>query len=131
MKNNIYAIPEYATANDIKRVREKLKMTQREFAILVGVSKPTVERWESSTDKINGPIVLLINMIENNIAYLDEIKIPPKEYPLRMFYMHNNNICTLLDINVITNCAISTHNAIIKDVLKFTKFIFLFIFCSS
>ena len=97
--NNNYAINEYATSLDIKRVREKLKMSQREFASLICVSKPTVERWESSSDKINGPIVLLLNMIENNIDYIDKIKIPKKEYPLRLFYMNQQKICTIIDVN--------------------------------
>ena len=101
MTNPNYAIPEYATSFDIKRVREKLNMSQREFALLINVSKPTIERWEASKDKINGPIVLLLNMIENNIDYLDKIKIPNKKYPLRLYYMNNQMICTIIDVNVI------------------------------
>ena len=96
-----YAIPLYVTANDIKRVREKLNMSQREFALLVNVSKPTIERWESSKDKINGPIVLLLNMLENNITYLDSIKIPDKVYPLRLFYMNKQMISTIIDVNMV------------------------------
>ena len=101
MTNTNYAIPEYATAKDIKRVREKLNMSQREFALLINVSKPTIERWEASKDKINGPSVLLLYMIENNIEYLDTIKIPEKKYPIRLYYMNNQMICTIIDVNVI------------------------------
>ena len=101
MKNIRYAIPEYVTSNDVKRVREKLNMSQREFANFVNVSKPTVERWEREKDKINGPIVLLLNMIENNMEYLNNMKIPTKEYPLRLFYMNHQMICTIIDVDLL------------------------------
>ena len=101
MKNIRYAIPEYVTSNDVKRVREKLNMSQREFANFVHVSKPTVERWEREKDKINGPIVLLLNMIENNMEYLNNMKIPTKEYPLRLFYMNHQMICTIIDVDLL------------------------------
>lgn len=102
MQKNTYAIPKYVTANDIKRVREKLNMSQREFASLIGISKPTIERWESSKESINGPIVLLLEYIDNNIEFLDELKIPEKKYPLRLFYMNNQMICTMIDVNILT-----------------------------
>lgn len=101
MKNIRYAISEYVTSNDVKRVREKLNMSQREFANFVHVSKPTVERWEREKDKINGPIVLLLNMIENNMEYLNNMKIPTKEYPLRLFYMNHQMICTIIDVDLL------------------------------
>ena len=41
-------------------------MSQKDFAHFVGVSKPTVERWETSKEKIIGPIVQLIYILENN-----------------------------------------------------------------
>ena len=102
MQKNTYAIPKYVTANDIKRVREKLNMSQREFASLIGISKPTIERWESSKESINGPVVLLLEYIDNNIEFLDELKIPKKKYPLRLFYMNNQMICTMIDVNILT-----------------------------
>ena len=101
MKNNNYAIPEYVTSKDIKRIREELNMSQREFASIIGVSKPTIERWESSKDKITGPIVLLLGYIENDKDYLDKKIIPKKKYPLRLFYMNNQSICTVIDVNII------------------------------
>lgn len=99
--NTKYAIPEYVLAEDIKRVRDNLNMTQKEFALFINASKRTIERWESSTEKINGPIVLLLNMIENNLDYIEKIKIPKKELPLRLYYMNKQNICTLIDVDVI------------------------------
>lgn len=95
-----YAISDYVTSKDIKRVRYKLNMTQKEFAELIGSSKPTIERWESGKEKITGPIVLLLNMLENNNEYIDNIIIPKKNYPIRLFYMYNQMICTLIDVDI-------------------------------
>lgn len=96
-----YAIPDYITKDDIKRVRKLLNMTQKEFAELIGSSKPTIERWESGKENITGNIVLLLNMIENNPDYINKIRIPEKKYPLRLFYMYKHNICTLIDVDQI------------------------------
>ena len=101
MMDNKYAIPEYVLANDIKRIREMLKMTQKEFALFVNTSKRTIERWESSNEKINGPIVPLLNFIRNNLDYIEKIKIPEKELPLRLYYMNKQNICTIIDVDVL------------------------------
>lgn len=94
-----YAIPEYVNGEDIKRVRKTLKMSQKDFSVFVNVSKPTIERWEVSKEKINGPIVLLLKMIEDNLDYVSMLKIPAKVYPLRLFYMKNNQICTVIDVD--------------------------------
>ena len=96
-----YAIPEYVLAKDIKRIREMLKMTQKEFALFVNTSKRTIERWESSNEKINGQIVPLLNFIRNNLDYIEKIKIPEKELPLRLYYMNKQNICTIIDVDVL------------------------------
>lgn len=99
MAKNKYLVPDFLTANDIKRVRGLTRMTQREFASFVKVSKATIERWESSLEKIRGPIVVLLNMLENNLDYIEKIKLPPKVSPLRLIYMHNQTICTIIDVN--------------------------------
>ena len=48
MSKKIFVTPEYTTAEEIKNVRKKLGLTQKEFAELLGSSKSTVERWETS-----------------------------------------------------------------------------------
>ena len=88
-------------SDDLKRLRKLLKMTQKEFAELVGCSKPTIERWETSKDKITGPIVLLTQMLEDNPKYVDKISIPDRKSPLRLWYMHEKKVCTLIDVDEI------------------------------
>lgn len=61
-------------ASIIKKLRNKLLLTQAEFAELLGVSFESVNRWENSknepTMKMKRKIVQLCN--ENNIAYESE-----------------------------------------------------------
>ena len=99
MPKTEYAAPPYATASDLKRVRRLLGLTQKEFAALVGVSKPTIERWEAGSDKIHGPVVLLLQMLERDPEYIRSIRIPPREYPLRLRYMYKDRLCTIIDVD--------------------------------
>ncbi|MBQ2980564.1 MAG: type II toxin-antitoxin system MqsA family antitoxin [Lachnospiraceae bacterium] len=96
---NKFVTTEYIYAEDIKKIRKKLKLTQKDFALLVNSSKPTIERWERSDTAITGPIVALIKMLERYPEYVEKIKIPKKEYPVRLYYMHNDKICTLIDVD--------------------------------
>ena len=99
MNNTNFAIQEYVTGSDIKRVRKTLRLTQKKFAELVGVSKASKERWETKEDKITGPVVLLLKILEDHPEYFTKIQIPDKKYGLRMWYMHELEICTLIDVD--------------------------------
>lgn len=99
MKKKQYANYDYVTAEDIKSIRRQLNLTQKEFAIFVGVSKPTIERWETSDDKITGPITTLLSMLDLHPEYMREIVIPNKETALRLYYMYKNKICTVIDVD--------------------------------
>lgn len=99
MKELKFAVPEYATAEEMKRVRKKLGLTQKNFAKLIGCSKPTVERWEAGDGKITGPVVLLLQLLEESPEYAERIEIPDKKYPLRLWYMYNQKICTVIDVD--------------------------------
>lgn len=72
-----FAVNEYVTSDEIKKIRKKLHLTQKEFAQLVGSSKPTIERWEKENAQIRGPIVLLIEMLNHDMDYVVSLKIPP------------------------------------------------------
>ena len=102
MKKKIdFSTPKYTTAQEIKKARKKLSLTQREFANFIGCSKPTVERWEVSDKEITGPIVLLVQLINDNPDLFTAFMLPEKRLPLRIKYMHNNSLCTLIDVDEI------------------------------
>ena len=99
MQEKMFVTPEYITAKEIKAVRGQLGLTQKAFAQLVGCSKPTVERWERSEEAITGPICLLIKMLEKYPDYVEKMKIPEKTFPIRLYYMHGQTVCTVIDVN--------------------------------
>ena len=101
MKNLEYAIPKQITAEDIKRVRGMFKMSQNDFAHIIGCSKPTIERWESGKEFVSGPAAVLIFMIEQNPDFIYKMIIPKKEYPLSLYYMYKQMICTIIDVDVL------------------------------
>ena len=78
MRAKNFAVNEYVTSDEIKKIRKKLHLTQKEFAQLVGSSKPTIERWEKENAQIRGPIVLLIEMLNHDMDYVVSLKIPPR-----------------------------------------------------
>lgn len=92
-----YITPVEMMAEQIKEKRKSLGLTQKDFAELIGVSKPTVERWETSDKPISGPIVQLLKLLTPE--YIESIKIPEKVFPIRIWYMYKEDVCTLIDVN--------------------------------
>lgn len=101
MENKRFITAEYITAEDIKKIRKQIGLTQKEFAELVSSSKSTIERWETSSEPITGPIVLAIKMLERYPAYPMQIRLPEKTMPIRLWYMYNQTVCTIIDVNEI------------------------------
>ena len=99
MKERLFITPEYTTAEEIRKIRKELHLTQKEFAEFVNCSKPTVERWERSKEVIRGPIVTLLKMLKKYPEYEQEIKVPEKVWPLRIWYMYGLDVCTLINVN--------------------------------
>ena len=99
MGERVFVTPEYVTAKEIKSVRTNLGLTQKEFSMLIGSSKPTVERWERSIEPVTGPIVLLIRMLEKYPEYAEQMRVPKKNAPIRLWYMHGQTVCTIIDVN--------------------------------
>jgi len=97
MKN--YNIENSINPKKIKDFRKKLGMTQAEFAKFLGISRPTVERMESSHKDITGPIAVLIDLLQDNTDLIEEQRIPDKIYPLRLWYMYKDKKCTLIDVD--------------------------------
>ena len=94
-----YITPAFITFEDVKRVRKKLGMTQKEFAFFLGVSKPTVERWERAGEKITGSVTLLITLLAMHPELAEEISLPEKKHPVRLKYYYKNQLCTIIDVD--------------------------------
>lgn len=50
-------------------------------------------------NKITGPIVTLVKLLAEYPQSSENLKIPPKIYALRLWYMYNNEICTIIDVD--------------------------------
>ena len=101
MKTADFLVPGFTTAEEIKRIRKLLGCTQKEFSMLINTSKSTVERWESGKEKISGPLVLLLQMLEKYPEYVESIRVMEKNTPLRLWYMYKDTVCTIIDVNEI------------------------------
>ncbi|MBU5668505.1 helix-turn-helix domain-containing protein [Peptoniphilus sp. MSJ-1] len=60
-------------ADEIKNLRNSLKLTQKSFANLMNVSNKTVESWERGTNKPSGSSQRLLNIFINNPEIIDTL----------------------------------------------------------
>lgn len=59
---------------EIRRVREKLKVSQNEFALMIGVSVRTLQNWEQGRRTPEGPAKALLRIASKNpSAVLDAL----------------------------------------------------------
>jgi len=63
------------SAEEIKAVRKSLRMTQVSFAILLGVSKKTVESWESGRYNPDGAARRLITILQKDPQFPERYNI--------------------------------------------------------
>ncbi len=54
------------TPLDIKAIRGKLNKSQREFALMIGVSTSTLQNWEQGRRTPRGPARALLKVAEKN-----------------------------------------------------------------
>lgn len=62
-KLTVVPVREYK-ANEVKKIRDNLGMTQVLFANFMGVSPKTVESWEAGRNIPNGPASRILSMVE-------------------------------------------------------------------
>ena len=95
----IYAVADGMSGNEIKRIRGKLGLTQLAFSELVNASKKTIERWETSEKVIRGPSVTLLKLLDENPEIEESLRIPERDYPMRLWYLWKNDICAVVDVD--------------------------------
>ncbi|MBQ8933866.1 MAG: helix-turn-helix domain-containing protein [Lachnospiraceae bacterium] len=99
MMNRSYITSGNISPSEIKRIRQTLNMTQKEFAALLNVSSKSVERWEISDAPVSGAAASLIRIFAADPGLAEKIRIPEKIYPLRLLYKYHDVICTLIDVD--------------------------------
>jgi putative transcriptional regulator len=51
---------------DVKMVRKNLGMTQKDFALSLGISLATLRHWERGDRKPHGPALILLNLVKKD-----------------------------------------------------------------
>lgn len=67
-------LPHY-TGNKIKKIRNKLGLTQSIFAHIIGVSIKTVEAWEAGRNEPQGPAQRMLYLLEKDNNLLEKYKL--------------------------------------------------------
>jgi len=67
----VMPVPQYKGI-EIKRIREELKITQANFAELMGVSVKTVEAWENGRNIPQGPAQRMLDLLKNESDIVDK-----------------------------------------------------------
>ena len=49
---------------DIKRIRKRLHVSQTQFALMIGVSKSTLQNWEQGRREPEGPAKALLRVVD-------------------------------------------------------------------
>jgi len=51
---------------DVKAIRKKLHVSQNDFALMIGISKSTLQNWEQGRREPEGPAKALLYIAERN-----------------------------------------------------------------
>ena len=109
VENKTFAIRSQVSAEDVIRMRKRLKLTPQRLAEFMNVSKKTVEYWERKKEPITGPVVTLLKLLEEKPALIEYYTIPERSFPLRLIYMFHDEICSIIDVDEI-NRSIKLYN---------------------
>ena len=99
--NKPYIISGTISPSEIKRIRLEMHMTQKNFAELLNLSVKSVERWEAADKPLTGAPAALIRVLASDPGLAERFRIPEKQFPLRMYYTYYDEICTLIDVDII------------------------------
>ena len=57
---------------DVRKIRERLHLSQTKFSALLGISPATLRNWEQSRRKPHGPARVLLRVAEKNPKFVLE-----------------------------------------------------------
>jgi putative transcriptional regulator len=70
-KVNVAPLPRYKP-DEIKKIRERLNLSQRTFAEVIGVSIKSIEAWEAGRSEANGSAQRILSIIDNDEKSLEK-----------------------------------------------------------
>ncbi len=73
-KISIAPLPHYK-AQKIKKIRNMLGLSQLTFAYVMGVSRKTVEAWESGRNEPQGPAQRMLMLLEKDNKFLEKYEL--------------------------------------------------------
>ena len=97
--NERFTAPRKLSGATIRRARKVLGYTQKEFAALINVSQPTIERWEAGDAPVSGPVTALVTLLLADRNAADLLVLPERQTPLRLYYMFQEQLCTVIDVD--------------------------------
>jgi putative transcriptional regulator len=65
-------------APNARQIRRKFKLTQSDFASLIGISVSTLRNWEQGLRHPDGPAQVLLRVVEAHPEAVFEVCAPPK-----------------------------------------------------
>lgn len=97
--NKKYAIEEAIDGSYIKLFRLKHNLSCKDLSEILNVSYRTIEGWESKNSKISNPAVFLLKILNEYPELLKKYEIEKQEYPLRLYYMKDMEVSTIIDVD--------------------------------
>ena len=73
-KVNVAPLPHYA-GMEVRKLREKLNLSQRTFAEIIGVSVKAIEAWESGRAEPNGSAQRVLSLIDHDEKSLEKYEL--------------------------------------------------------
>lgn len=94
-----FALQKTLSAAEVKRIRKKLKLKQKELAELMNVSVKTVAHWEGNGGSAKGTAAVMLDILRERSWLVEEMTIPERAFPLRISYMYEERLCTIIDVD--------------------------------
>lgn len=73
-KVHVAPVPKY-NASDIKKIREKINLSQKTFAEVLGVSVKSIEAWEAGRTEPNGSALRMLSIIDHDETSLEKYEL--------------------------------------------------------
>ena len=94
-----FALQKTLSAAEVKRIRKMLKLKQKELAELMNVSVKTIAHWEGSGGCAKGTAAVMLDILRERSWLVEELEIPERTFPLRISYMYEERLCTVMDVD--------------------------------